>query len=285
MAFVIIQIAATVAIVVLVALHVRASRRHWQPEVWAGEMGLELTPSNEIIVRSYLERTRTLRTAGAVAGLIAPFAYQALTGGPLPRPFDFGLLDALTGYLVGVVVAEVSFRRPNAPVRQASLVPRRLRDYLPPHLTIAVRVLAAVDLLVFALYQLMPPAPGRAKDVVLLPVWIMVPMVLAIAVLVELLQRSIVGRAQPAVRTDIERADDAIRSASVHALAGAGIALLLVILGVELVAIASISETEAVRSILPWAGLVCLIAALRAWIRVGRPSRWRVRRQVPGAAG
>jgi len=272
----ILQVVVTVVIAVLVVWHVRESRRHWEPGTWAGEMGLELTPSNEAIVRSYIDRTRTLRTLGAVTGLFAPVVYRTITGGPLPRPFDFALIDALAGYLVGVVVAEISFRRPNGDVRQASLRTRRLRDYLPVHLTIWLWVLAAIDLVAFAVYQLMPEPDGRAKDAVFLPAGILVPMVIAIAVGIDLLQRWIVGQAQPAVVSDVERADDAIRSASVHALAGAGLSMLLVILGVELVAIATISELEVVRWTLPVLGVGCLIAALRAWIRVGRPGGWRV---------
>src|SRR3954453_8058899 len=101
---------------------------------------------------------------------------------------------------------------------------------------------------------------GRTKDAVCPPAGILVPMVIAIAVGIDLLQRWIVGQAQPAVVSDVDRAADAIRSSSVHARAGAGLSMLLVILGLEFVAIATISELEVVRWTLPVLGVGCLIA-------------------------
>ena len=46
-------------------------------------------------------------------------------------PFDWGLIDALVGYLVGAVVGELTIKRPRGNVPAASLQPRKLSDYLP----------------------------------------------------------------------------------------------------------------------------------------------------------
>ncbi|MGZ5353067.1 MAG: hypothetical protein ACXWX6_02760 [Actinomycetota bacterium] len=57
----------------------------------------------------------------------------------------------------------------------------------------------------------------------MLPATLLVVMIVVILITVELLKRSIVRRPQPAVDEDLLRADDAIRSGSIHALVGAGI--------------------------------------------------------------
>ena len=93
-------------------------------------MGFELTPQNGPMVITYLIWTRTLRVTGAVIGLLAPTG-AALAGRPLPVPLDWGLIDALAGYLVGAVVGELTIKRPRGNVPAASLQPRKLSDYLP----------------------------------------------------------------------------------------------------------------------------------------------------------
>lgn len=49
-------------------------------------------------------------------------------------------------------------------------------------------------------------------------------------------------------------ADDAIRSASVHALASAGLALELIVVSMLLIVIGIVSDIPLLRSTLPWLG-------------------------------
>jgi hypothetical protein len=252
----------------------RGQQRRWLPSGWAQEIGLELTPRNEPFVRSYIVRTRILRIAGGVVGFLAPIAYSEFAGGPPPIPFDFILLDALVGYLVGAVLAEITVRRPKTDVPTASLVPRDLHDYLPSFYTRTLRLAAATALGLYPLYVVIS---GRERDE-LPPAIVMVSMILLILLGVELLQRYIVGRPQPAVAADLMRADDAVRSASVHALAGAGIALELLIASVEILGLAVTSDTRLLRWTLPWISVICFGLALGSWQHLTRPYNWQVRR-------
>ena len=260
-------------VVVLLGLVIRAAwlgRRRWRPADWARVMGFELTPQNSPMVVAYLVRTRTLQVAGAVIGLLAPIG-AALVGRPLPVPFDWGLIDALVGYLVGAVVGELTIKRPRGSVQVASLQPRELRDYLPASLLWGWRAATAAALLLVATFQLLN---ARAAE----PTWMPHPVVigttiLAVLLSVEVLQRLIVARPQPAADRDVIRADDAIRSASVHALAGAGAALQLIICAVHVMAIGAISESQFVMWALVSAGLACFVMAFASWGYATRPRR------------
>ncbi|MBA3551289.1 MAG: hypothetical protein H0W27_00255 [Actinobacteria bacterium] len=272
----------TALILALIAMHLGSSWRRWQVEEWARSMRLELTPRNRTFVRSYIRRTRILRTGCGVAGLLTPVIYMAFVGEPIPQPFDFGLLNGLVGYLVGAVVAELLLKRPKAMVPTAALVPRDLRDYLPSALTITLRATAAAGLMLLLIYLSVPERVSRSPEI--LPPWmVMVSMILLILVGIELLQRYIVGRPQSAVEGDLVQADDAVRSASLHALAGAGIALELIIVGAEIAAVGTIIDIQLLRWVLPWIGLACGLVALGSWMHVSRPDHWQVRRTHHGA--
>jgi hypothetical protein len=252
----------------------------WNPAVWAEHMHLELTPLNEPMVRTYLVRTRLLRFAGALLGVLAPRIYQSFFGGPLPVPLDFGLFDALLGYLLGAVIAELTIKRPSAHEPRASLMPRELRDYVPTGVITAFRSSALVALVLVPLYRLLP-ARQRLVDLNDVPPEIvLLPTILVIGLGVELLQRYIVARSQPAVESDLIDADDAIRSASVHALAGAGIALELLIVSGQLINLAVVSELELLRWAFPALALLSFGIAIGSWVYVTKPvrrGRWLAR--------
>ena len=65
----------------------------WDPSGWARAMGLELTPINEGLVRTYLARTRSLRLAGVILGLATPHLWVTYRGQALPVPFDWDLIE------------------------------------------------------------------------------------------------------------------------------------------------------------------------------------------------
>jgi hypothetical protein len=270
-------------IVLAIGVHIRARQPRWQPEGWARDMGFALTARNEALVRSYITRTRTLRAVGGVAGLVAPIVYVAIAEREPPMPFDFGLFDALVGYLVGALVAELTVRRPRTEVPTASLVPREIADYLPSAVTTTMRASAAIALVLIPLFLWLPHRESDMARVEMLPAILATSMILVVLVSVELLQRLIVGRPQAAVSSDVLVADDAIRSASVHALAGAGIALELLIISVEIAGIGFVSDIQVLRWTLPWVGLACFGGSLGAWMRVTRPKDRHVASAPPGA--
>jgi hypothetical protein len=257
----------------------------WEPSRWATAVGLQITPRNEAFVRSYIDRTRRLRLIGAGAGVVLPLAYAAAAGTEPPEPFDFALFDALLGYLIGAVVAEVTFPRPRSNVPSASLAPREVADYLPARIRIALRVAAGVALVLIPLYLALPHREREMEWVDMLPAPLFMIMIEIVLVGVELLQRYIVRRPQPAVDEDLLRADDAVRSASVHALAGAGIAIELLIVAVELAGIGFVSDIQILRWTVPWLALGCFVASILAWVRVTHPRRWRVRHEPRGGPG
>jgi hypothetical protein len=195
----------------------------------------------------------------------------------------------LAGYLAGVLVAEFRWARPRAGVvRSAALVPRRLGDYLP------ARVLAGMRLAALAVAGLVPvlawgpvaPAPVRALVVGGRGGALATAAVtLAAAVAVEWLLRRLVARPQPAVDPAGLAVDDALRSTSVHAAAGAGLAIVLLGLSLQVSNLAANLGAGPGRTALVALSWGWAAAALAAWARVGHPRRWPVRRLAVGGAG
>jgi len=248
----------------------------WAPDRWARAYRIPFNDETGSAITSYVRRTRTLRLVGAAAGFVGPLAYAAVAERTAPGPFGHPLMTVVTGYLLGALVAEASVKRrwPGA-VRQASLRPRTVRDYLSPRLTAASRYLAGLSVVVAVLYVVVPLRDQWMSDAAALG---SAAGAAALVVLVEALQRAIVRRPQPVTSEDSRCADDAIRSASVHALAAGGIALLLLILGAQLYTLGANVDLQLVRWTLPLLGVACMIAALAAWAdisRRGTPSRTR----------
>src|SRR5918999_225520 len=90
----------------------------------------------------------------------------------------------------------------------------------------------------------------------------------------EGIERMIVRRSQPVVAPDLLLADEAIRASSIHAMAGAGNALLLLGLSYLLSTLVT-----AAPSPLSWIfGILSFVAlglALSSWIDLGHPTSWR----------
>lgn len=269
------------ALLVALALGIKAALAgwgRWNPASWADRMGLRLTPLNEAIVRTYIIRTRVLRFTGALLGLLTPGIYRGLVGHPLPVPVDFVAFDALIGYLLGAVVAELTIRRPAADEPSASLEPRELSDYMPAGFITALRGSALVALVLVPLTRLLPARQSLLNLNDFPSEAVILPAILLIGAGVELLQRYIVARSQPAVELDLVNADDAIRSASVHALAGAGIALELLIITGQLINLAVVTTVEPLRWTFPVLAIISTGLALGSWIHLTKPffrGRWQ----------
>lgn len=266
-----------IEIVVLVALIGVAAVALWRRpdrqsvERWAQDSGLRLTSDNRAYVASYLRRTRAFRLFGGLFGLFLPwFVLQS----SLPRPFDFSLFRAMLGYLLGALVAELTFKRPQGELPSASLVPRSVSDYLARWYRISLGVAAGLGLGLTLWYNTLPDRETSGPSAPP-PTIVLVVMIVGAWLTVELFQRYIVARRQPADNLDLVRADDAIRSASIHAVAGAGLALELLVGSVMSGEIAGTFTDTLTSWSLGGAALVLFGSALGSWIHLTRPFQRR----------
>ncbi len=264
-------------VVVLVGVTRRASADDADISRWADAAGVELTSQNAPVVQRYLIRHRHSRRVGALVGFISPWLYSGVSG----TTFDEGawaLTLMLAGYLLGALVAEVGVHRFRETETTAVMRPRRLVDYLSVRLLTLQRALGVVALAMILPYGLLQPD----ADIDLPGVGSIALYALggaSIAVVVEMIERRIVARRQSlADITDVE-VDDAMRSTSIHTVAGAGLALLIQFAG-PLVALtlAAAIPGEAGGIV---AGVVIVLALLLSfvcWINVAHPTGFRVRR-------
>jgi hypothetical protein len=261
-------------------------------EQWAKARGLELTPENRPVVARYLRRARWLPVLGALVAVVLPTIVELVRSGELVilgfhtdgsgAPYA-GPIEAYIGYLLGALYAELSLARPmDATRRTASLAPRELAAYLPRRLLRAQRALGVavvVGTLVTGLVPYPPAASGTD--------WVVVAggavFFGAFAVALEALERWVVRRPQPFTSPSLVAADDAIRAQSVHALAGAGLALLLVALS-GVFAILTASDVDLLSATMWLPALVAFVLSIRACRDIGQQP-WRVRRRVDRPAG
>jgi hypothetical protein len=197
---------------------------------WVRSAGIVLTPETRPIVRRYLAWSRRCRTAGALAGFMAPVAYSQIANTRLP---DGGVSFALmlAGYFLGALIAEAVINRPQPSPPRAMLVARRIQDYLPGYVLFLQRGLAALSLVMIVIYVLVEPHARHDEMPTVASAAAFGLLAAGIAVIVEVLQRMIVARRQPAMSTGDVAVDDAMRSSSLHVLAGVGIASLINIAG------------------------------------------------------
>ena len=253
---------------------------------WAGAHDLPLTPENRPMVGWYLRTAGILRAWGAIGGLVLPAAFALAWSGHFEvlgidadggvNPGDVGWI--FVGYLVGALYAEVCLVRPVDPDRRAaSLVPRDLDHYLPRRLLWAQRSLGGA-VIAGALVSLALPyderwtGPSPAAVVGFL-VWVAV-----VTVGLECLERWLVRRPQPFTDPSLVAADDAIRSQSVHSVAGSGLAVLLLMFAGISVLLAS-ADVALLRWTMWLPALAAALLALGA-CQLSSPGQhgWRVRR-------
>jgi hypothetical protein len=211
--------------------------------------------------------------------LLPPLVTRALEPTSRSGPSLAGLI---AGYMLGSVWAELSLSRSTpSEVRAASLAPRRLEEYLPARLRWGLWVVGgaafAMGLATLVVDEADDPSfsgSGAGKAAALVGVGC-----IAIAAAVEAAERWILRRPQPFVAPDLVAADDAVRSSSIHALAGSGICSIL-LLGIAPALVLANSDVKLLRWTMPWIALTSFLGALIA-IRYYVYRAWRVRRPVP----
>jgi hypothetical protein len=278
----------TLALILAVAILVQLFRAYRRDDRlvdrWARERGLELTPESRPLVARYLRRARILRTWGGVAGAVLPSVIEYLWNGRVEvlgfgtdgtsAPLGFGTI--FVGYLVGALYAELSLPRPAPAARRtASLSRRELEAYLPRWVILAQRV-AAVAAAVGLVAAGMVPYSDGVHNPSSLSFAIGAVVVLALGAGLEAIERWLVRRPQPFTSPELVAADDAIRAQSVHAVAGVGLALLLLMCsGVALGLQAS--EVDVLHWAMIGPAAICLILSLYACQGIAQEP-WRVRR-------
>jgi hypothetical protein len=251
---------------------------------WASSAGLELTEETRPAVRRYLIWSRRSRTVGGLAGFVAPVLYAWVAEeafGLDATPRDTGGASVLLmfgGYLVGALFAELVINRPGR--QQGPMLPgaRRLGEYLSHYLLVIQRglgiacvVLAVIAVLVFSF----APMPRRSPDVGLVALF--GSMSVGVAAVIEAAQRVIIGRRRRASGSMEIAADDAMRSSSVHLVAGAGIAILIFFVAVLLSVPLFLVDFPA--GVVSFALMLILFpTAIAFWLDSGKPHGFRVRR-------
>jgi hypothetical protein len=180
-----------------------------------------------------------------------------------PDSFDpFAL--ALGGYLLGVLLAEVT-RKPFVDGGPgARLETRRPGQYLTPTARRLPTVLAAAVVVSMAVGAMV----GRPQA------WWLMLVAAAVPAVVALAQRFIVRRAQPAVDADALALDDTLRSSAAHALSGGASALLLgwALVSTRYALGADPNNTSAAGLVL---ALVAMAGAYGIWVHYGSAHRGR----------
>ena len=251
---------------------------------WVRSAGVILTSESRPIVLRYLAWTRRCRTAGALAGLMGPVIYSQVVHGEPPDPRQgedggAGFVLLLVGYLLGALIAEVIVNRPGGSSGAAMLIPRRIQDYLPGYALFLQRGLATLSVVMIPVYVLVEPHARHDQMPAVAAAAAFGLMGAGIAVVVEVLQRMIVARRQPAMSTGDVAVDDAMRSSSLHVLSGVGIAFLINIAGGMLLL--------SVFAILadPFAGIIAIVffllifpTSIFFWFDLAKPQGFKVRR-------
>ncbi len=252
-------------------------------EKWARRYGVALTDRNREMVARYLRRTRTLQVVGATLGWLLSPVYIGVFGRPLPLGDNWVAL-AVGGYLVGAVAAEASFLRPRrvpGAIRAATLSPRSPADYVSPATIWSIRLLPLVTVALAGTYAVIPKDPLRAVDPSVTYLAVASLLIVAFALAADWILRAIVARPQPAISEDLVAADDALRACSMHGLAAAVVALILLSSGWALVSVGMVTSVSGLGQALIWLGFITDILAVGAWIGLSHPRRWRVQRERP----
>jgi len=235
---------------------------------FSARYGVELTSETKPAMNRYIRRGRTTRLAGAALGLSLHSVLYAV-GLSIPNDDAF---YGFVGYLLGVfVIALLPESEGNEP-RRASLVPRRLSDYLPRAALISLPTAVGVSALATVVYEIEPRRvlPGFTGS----NAGLVLAAIAAAGTLMSI--RFVVARSQPITTRGLDAVDDAMRAQAVHTLAGTGIAIALLGTSSCLFEMGGYASPTWLHVTGGVAGLCAILGALLAWIFTG--AEWQVRR-------
>jgi hypothetical protein len=196
-------------------------------EKFARRQCLQVSIDNGPVVIRYLATTRRWRGSGLLVGATAtvfwPLFVQWFWPDDAPNHLGVNGLALFAGWFAGAVVAEWRVSTAAAGRRRAAVLePRRLADYVPrPSRVVPVAawvVLAAFEL--FALVFVLARHGDR-----LAPVLGWIALTAVAGTLLAVVGRQVLVRPQRYRAADQIAADDAIRSRSLHVLAGSALAI------------------------------------------------------------
>ena len=287
-----------IAVILLIFNVITQRAEAAEPERWAERHGLELTPVSRPWVESYLRTGRNLRQVCALGGLVVPTAVHSATGLDLHVS---GLVWVLVGYLVGCLWSELALTRAPAGTRRAaSLITRRLSDYLPRRMRVAQVVLPAVAVALGALatvaYRwnrtatftdassgLVAVAPNGTDELLhsgARVAAVLAPLIMVVAWLAE---RYLIRRPQPVVDQSLVAADDALRASSVHLLGASGMAAVCLLIGSQCGYFLTLEHSSLQWIAAP--GAVLGFAGAFVIFRYWRNAPWQVRRDPSADTG
>jgi hypothetical protein len=237
-------------------------------EQFARRHRLVITSANGNQVIRYLAVTRRWRTSGLALSAVAMLGWAATAGG-----FRINTLTLFVGWFIGALIAELRLAQtPSGPRRAASLTPRSPGAYLPRSVWALVPIATVLSLAVTAA-GIVQAARGRPVPTI---TWLLSGAAVAVAAAVLALQRRAVRRAQPAAEPDVVAADDAIRSRSLHVLAGGGLALVLYLALGQAQALAPAMPGQHGQQIRDLSAVAFVVGSLIGWAVASSP--WAVRR-------
>ncbi|MBW8806923.1 MAG: hypothetical protein JF587_24165 [Catenulisporales bacterium] len=243
-------LAALAALLVSAARSLRGPVSRRRVEEFAKLHWLPVTAGNGNQIIAYRATTRRWRAAG----LLLSLGVQAVAGDGLSIQFWW----VLAGWFAGAIVAELRVAHlGRAPRAAASLARRQIADYLPAAGRWAVPAAVTACLLVALIEAVRAHTdPDQSIDVGALALWTVLGVTVGMLTLAS--QRYVLRRPQPHAEPDRLAADDAIRSRSMHVLAGAGMTLVLYCVLGQLTAAGSLTRPTTALLLLgnPLAGRV-----------------------------
>lgn len=236
-------------------------------EAWAKAHHVVLTTRTKEVVAAHLARNLKWRMSGAIVGAALPL------GTNVPG------LEMIAGYLVGAILAELSAKPfDDVPGRGAAVAPRFVETYIPRSSLVWFRILCGIGTLTAASFFIIPL---RADDGITnepLAFGLTSGGSLLLLAVIEMTLRHLAGRSQNGTSEDVVAADDALRSAAMHATLGAGMALAFLLIGAAALGIGIATDVQLLRWVGAPVAIVCFVSALTSWVRLGPDTPWSVSR-------